>query len=73
MTLNIRSRSPKTIQLFPLSKQCICASLVKTHPLVQKITSGNEATGTQTGSAPNPPLAGGGGGGGGGGRDINDD
>ena len=41
MTLKIRSRSPKFIQLFPLSQQCIYASLVKIHPLVQKIKHRN--------------------------------
>ena len=82
MTLKIGSMSPKSYQLVPSSQQCICASLVKIRPLVQKITCGNEATRTPTGSEPKticlPPLrlgdikkfrrrAGGGGGGGGGG------
>ena len=40
-TLTIRSRSPKSSQLFPSSHQCIYASLVKIHPLVQKIRHGN--------------------------------
>ena len=52
MTLKIGSRSPKSNQLIPPSQQCICASLVKISQLVQKITQGNEATRTQTGSAP---------------------
>ena len=39
--LKIRSRSPKSNQLFPFSKQCIYASLVKIHQVVQKITHGN--------------------------------
>ena len=38
MTLKIRSMSPKSNQLVPPSQQCIYASLVKIHPLVQKIT-----------------------------------
>ena len=33
--------SPKSILLSPFSKQCIFASLVKIHPLVQKIAHGN--------------------------------
>ena len=37
----IRSRSPKSNQLFPLFQQCIYASLVKIHPLVQKKTHRN--------------------------------
>ena len=41
VTLKIRSRSPKYIQLFPPSKQCIYASLVKIHPQVQKIRQRN--------------------------------
>ena len=41
VTLKIRSRSPKSNGLFPSSQQCIYASLVKTHQLVQKITHGN--------------------------------
>ena len=62
MTLKIGSRSPKSNQLVPPSQQCICASLVKIRPLVQKITHGNEAT--PTGSAPKticppPPSVGG--------------
>ena len=48
MTLKIGSRSPKSYQLVPPSQQCICASLVKIRPSVQKITCGNEATRTQT-------------------------
>ena len=62
MTLKIGSRSPKSNQLVPPSQQCICASLVKIRPSVQKITRVNEATRTQTstGSPPktnmSPPL-----------------
>ena len=41
VTLKIRSRSPKSNQPFPSSQQCIYASLVKIHRLVQKITHGN--------------------------------
>ena len=52
VTLKIGSRSPKSNQLVPPSQQCICASLVKICPSVQKITHGNEATRTPTGSAP---------------------
>ena len=56
MTLKIGPRSPKSNQLVPPSQQCICASLVKIRPLVQKIMCGNEATRTPTqtptGSAP---------------------
>ena len=37
VTLKIRSRSPKSNQLFPSSKHCIYASLVKIHSLIQKI------------------------------------
>ena len=37
-TLKIRSRSPKSNHLFLPSQQCIHASLVKIHPLVQEIT-----------------------------------
>ena len=37
VTLKIRSRSPKSNQLFPSSQQSIYASLVKIHPLIQKI------------------------------------
>ena len=36
VTLKIRSRSPKSNQLFPPSQQCIYPSFVKIHPLVQK-------------------------------------
>ena len=36
VTLKMRSRSPKSNQLFPPSQPCIYASLVKIHPLVQK-------------------------------------
>ena len=56
VALKIRSRSPKFNQLFSPSKQCIYASLVKIHPLVQKIMSRKDATqtSTQTGSAPKP-------------------
>ena len=65
MTLKIGSRSPKSNQLVPPSQQCICASLVKFRPSVQKITCGNEATRTPTptGFAPKticpPPSVGG--------------
>ena len=52
MTLKIRSRSPKSKQLILHSQQCIYKSFVKIHPLVQKITNGNQAMGTPTGSAP---------------------
>ena len=54
VTLKIWSRSPKSNQLVPPSQQCICASLDKISPSVQKITRGNEAMRTQTptGSAP---------------------
>ena len=47
VTLEISSRSPKFNQLFPYSKKCpyskpcFCASLVKIHPLSQKIMHGN--------------------------------
>ena len=41
VTLKIRSRSSKSNQHFPSSQHCIYASLVKIHPLVQKITQGN--------------------------------
>ena len=67
MTLKIGLRSPKS-KLVPPSQQCICASLVKIRPSVQKITYGNEATRTPTqtptptGSAPKqyvPPSVGG--------------
>ena len=63
VTLKIGLRSPKSNQLVPPSHQCICASLVKIHPSVQKIMHGNEATRTQTptGSAPKticpPPFS----------------
>ena len=50
VTLNIRSRSSKSNQLFFVTKECINASLVKIHPLVQKIMHRNEATRTPTGS-----------------------
>ena len=64
VTLKIGSRSPKSNQLVSSSQQCICASLVKICPSVQKITHRNEATRTPTqtptGSAPKticpPPL-----------------
>ena len=42
VTLKIKSRSPKSNQLFTPSQHCIYASLVKICPLVQKITPGNE-------------------------------
>ena len=38
LTLKIRPRSPKYIQLFPSSQQCICASFIKICSLVQKIS-----------------------------------
>ena len=41
VTLKIMSRAPKSNLLFPFSQQCIFASLVKIHPLVQKITHRN--------------------------------
>ena len=37
VTLKIRSRSPKSKHFFPPSWWCICASLVKFHPLVKEI------------------------------------
>ena len=37
VTLKIRSRSPKSNHFFPPSWWCICASLVKFHPLVKEI------------------------------------
>ena len=37
MTLKIRSWSPKSNHLFPLSQQLIYTNLVKIHPLVQKV------------------------------------
>ena len=56
VTLKMRSRSPKSNQLFPPSQPCIFASLVKIHLLVQKISRRKEATRTptrtQTRSAP---------------------
>ena len=62
VTLKMRSRSPNLITSFP-NPSNVCASLVKIHPLVQKIESRQEATWTQTrmptGSAPKaicPPL-----------------
>ena len=42
VTLKIKSRSPKSNQLFTPSHHCIYASLVKICPLVQKITARNE-------------------------------
>ena len=48
MTLKIGPKSPKSNQLVPPSQQCICASLVKIRPSVQKITRRNEATTMQT-------------------------
>ena len=70
MTLKSGPRSQKSNQLVPPPpppppQQCICASLVKIGPSVQKITRGNEATWTPTptGSAPKticpPPSVGG--------------
>ena len=49
VTLEIRSRSPKSNKLVQPSQQCIYASFVKIHPLVQKIMYRNEATWTPTG------------------------
>ena len=43
VTLRIRSRSPKSNKLFSFSQQCIYASLVKIHLLVQKIMHRNES------------------------------
>ena len=43
MTLKIRSRSPKSDQLFNSSQQCIYANLGKIHQLVQKIMHINES------------------------------
>ena len=48
VTLNMRSRSPSN-QLVPPYQQCIHASLVKIHQMVQKIINGKA---TLTGSAP---------------------
>ena len=42
VTLEIRSRSSKSNQLVPSSKQYISASLVKSHPLFQKKTHGSQ-------------------------------
>ena len=44
----MRSRSPKSNQLFLPSQPCIYASLVKIHPPVQKIFRRKEATRTPT-------------------------
>ena len=44
VTLKIKSRSPKSNQLFPPFQQCIYASLVKIHRLVQKTMNRKEAT-----------------------------
>ena len=56
VTLKIRSRLPKSNQLFSPSQQCIYASLLKIHVLVQKIMSGKESmqtwARTQTGPTP---------------------
>ena len=41
VTLNIRGSSPKSKHLFPSFQKCFYASLLKIHPLVQKITHGN--------------------------------
>ena len=46
--LEIRSRAPKYNQLISPSQLCIYASLVKIHPLVQKIAHRKEATRTWT-------------------------
>ena len=48
VTLKNRSKSPKSNQLFPPSQLCIYASLVKFHPMVQKIYCRKEATRTPT-------------------------
>ena len=62
MTLKIRSRSPKSNQLVPLSQQYIYASLVKIYTLVQKIAHGKEAMRMSTPTGPTskticpPPL-----------------
>ena len=64
--LEIRQRSLKSNQLVFPSQQCIYASLVRIHHLVQKKTHRKEATRTLTGSAPKqyaPTLWIGGGGG----------
>ena len=42
VTLKIKSRSPKSNQLFTTSQHCIFASFIKICSLVQKIKSGNE-------------------------------
>ena len=65
VTLKMRSRSPKSNQHFLPSQLCIYASLVKIHPVAQKISRRKEATRTPTptGSAPkticSPPSVGG--------------
>ena len=41
VAFKIRSRTPKSNQIFPPSQQCIYASLVKIYPLVQKIMHRN--------------------------------
>ena len=45
VSLKLRSRSPKSNQLFPSSQQCIYASFVKIHQPVQKIMHLNEISG----------------------------
>ena len=63
--LENRSRSPNSKQLFFPSQTCIYASLMKFHPMVQKISCRKEATRTltPTESAPKtmcpPPSVGG--------------
>ena len=44
VTLKIRSRPPKSNQLFLLSPQFTYANLVKIHPQVQKIVHGKSET-----------------------------
>ena len=61
LTFKIRSRSPKSNKLFPSSQQCIYATLVKFHKLIQKIMHGNEkadADGIRTKNniSPHPTL-----------------
>ena len=45
-------RSPKSNHFFPPSHYCVCASLVKIHPLVQKIECRQKAMRMPTGSTP---------------------
>ena len=37
VTLNMRSRSPKSNCFFPITQWCFCLSLVKSHHLIQEI------------------------------------